>query len=365
MRTSSGSWPRRLAVAVALVVTLFAVALPASAAPTTKNYSAAFVGGVNGQVTVPSGQVSTVRLRLTNQPDSQQSFASARLDFTPPLPSKVEVFRSGWSVQPLTAPPGTSYRVVSTPTSKAVPPGEFLEVVITMPGTQGTTGVTTAVKQSNDFNGTNNDFTLVNSPPLKILTQPASSSCTGEAGLPGVTCTPDFTSSVNGVTADLTITSTAPFTFAAGFTFDRLSCDTIPFGPFNPAAPNPGVRPEPFFMDSVSTSPVSKTLVLTFPKALANLVPNNGTAIHPVCAGADLPFPGSSPTTQAQRDAGTATHPFEGLLLNCSDRAYIAQVTAAPAGTILPMCVSSRARNAGNLIVTVLVQSSNVDPRVW
>jgi hypothetical protein len=333
-------------------------ALPANAVPTTKNYSAAFVGGVNGQVTVPSGQTTTVTLRLTNQQASQQSFASAQLDFTgSPLPTKVEVFRSGWSVQPLTPVPVTSYRVVSTPTSTAVPPGAFVDVVITMPGTQGTTGLATRVKQSNDFKGTNNDFTLVNSPPLTIVTAPASTACTGEPGLPQVTCTPDDISSINKVTADLTITSAAPFTFTAGFTTDPLSCENIPFGP--------GVEAEPYLMDSVSTAPVTKTLVLTFPKALANLVPNNGTAIHPVCAGADLPFPGSSPTTQAQRDAGLATYPFEGLLLNCSDRPYIDQVNGAPAGTILPMCVGSRARNAGNLIVTVLVQSSTVDPRVW
>jgi hypothetical protein len=353
MEQSSRPWARRLIVAVLLVVGLLVAALPATAAPTTKKYSASFVGGVNGQVTITSGEPKTVSLRLTNQQDSQQSFGSAEMDFSgSPLPSAVSVSRTGWTVVPLTPEPVTSYRLVSSPTSAAVPPGDFLEVVITMPGTPGTTGVVTRVRQSNDFKGTNNNFTLVNTPPLTIVTAPASTSCEGEADQPGVTCTPEFTSTINKVTADLTITSSAPFTYIARFTTDRLSCDTIPFGPT--------VKPEPFQMDSTSTSPVSKTLVLTFPKALANLVPNNGTPHHPVCAGGDAPFPGSDSTQGFP--PGTFTHPFEGLLLNCSDPDYVSE---ADDPGILPMCVQSRARNAGKLIVTVLVESTTVDPRVW
>jgi hypothetical protein len=103
--------------------------------------------------------------------------------------------------------------------------------------------------------------------------------------------------------------------------------------------------------------------VLTVPKALANLVPNNGTPNHPVCAGGDFPFPGSSSTEGL--DPGTFTHPFEGLLLNCSDPAYVQAVAEADPDAFLPMCVSSRARNAGKLIVTISIQATTVDPRVW
>jgi hypothetical protein len=358
MERSSRTWARRLAIAVALVVGLLVAALPATAAPTFKNYSHSLAfGAVTGQsVTVPSGVSSDVRLLLTNQPDSQQSFASAQVDFAGlSLPTAVTVSRPGWTVQQLAAPSGALYQVVNSGSLNPVRPGTSLEVTIRMPGTPqapppGTT-VTTRIRQSNDFNGTNNDFTLVSTAPktLQIVTAgPTSTPCAG-------TCTPAFTSSINKVTADLTVTSAEAFTFIAGFTLDRLSCDTIPFGPT--------VRPEPFQVDTQSASPVSKTLKLTFPKALANLVPNNGTPLHPVCAGGDFPFPGSEKTEGFP--PGTFTHPFEGLLLNCSDPDYAAEKAAADPAAFLPMCVQSRARSAGNLVVTVLIESTSVDPRIW
>ena len=349
MEQSSRPWTRRLIVAVVLVVGLLAAALPASAAPTTKNYSAALGGGVNGgqQVTVPTGTTANaVTLVLTNQPDSQQSFGSAQLDFTgSPLPTGVSA--PGWTSTPAsTIPNGVRFRLISSPTGTSVAPGASIPVTITMPATAGATELRTQVKQSNDFRGINNDFTLVPLPtqPLTIVTAgPSSTPCAG-------TCTPTFTSNLDGVRADLTVTSPSSFTYIAGFTPDRLRCDTIPFGPT--------VTPEPFRVDTVSTSPVAKTIVLTFPKALANLVPDNGTPRHPVCAGADVPFPGSSPV-------GVITHPHEGLLLDCSDPAYVAAVAAADPAAFLPMCVASRSRSAGKLVVTVSIAATTVDPRVW
>jgi hypothetical protein len=334
------------------VVGLFAAVLPASAAPSTKNYSHSLAfGTVTGpSVTVPTGVSSQVRLLLTNQPDSQQSFASAQVDFAGlSLPTAVTVSRPGWTVQKLAVPTGARYLVVNSGSMNPVRPGETLEVTVTMPGTPQTsagTTVTTLVKQSNDFKGTNNDFTLVKTAPasLKIITAgPTGTPCAG-------TCTPTFTSNLNGVLANLTVTSSSSFTYIAGFTPNRLRCDTIPFGPT--------VTPEPFQVDTVSTSPVSKTIKLTFPKALANLVPDNGTPHHPVCAGADVPFPGSS-------TVGVITHPHEGLLLNCSDPAYTSAVAAADPAAFLPMCVSARSRSAGKLIVTVSIAATTVDPRVW
>jgi hypothetical protein len=325
-------------------------ALPASAAPSTKFYSAALADSLDGgqSVTVTSKATgsNTVTLHLRNQLNSQQTFGSAQLDFTgSPLPTNVSA--PGWTTKKLSL---TRFQVVSAPSGNQVAPGSFIPVTITLPATApGTTKLSTEVRQSNDFKGTNNDFTLV-TPPYQPLVINTLGSCTS-------TCTPTTAPSpINKVTADLTITASEPFAYIARFTLDRLSCDTIPFGPT--------VTPEPFQVDTQTTvpTPISKRLVLTFPKALANLVPDNGTPHHPVCAGGDAPFPGSDPTTQAQRDAGTATHPHEGLLLNCSDPAYVTQ--ADDAG-ILPMCVSSRARSAGKLVVTVLVQETTVDPRIW
>jgi hypothetical protein len=355
MEQSSGAWARRLAIAVALLVGLLATALPASAAPSTKNYSASLsFGDATGvqSVTVPVGVSSDVRLLITNRPDSQQSFGSAQVDFAGlSLPSAVSVSRPGWTVQQLAVSSGARYRVINSGTSNPVPAGASLEVTITMPGAPpGETVVTTRVKQSNDFNGTNNDFTAdPTTRTQRIVTAgPLTAPCAG-------TCTPAFTSSMNGVVADLTVTSSSAFTYTAGFTLDRLSCDTIPFGPT--------VTPEPFRVDTVSSAPVSKTLVLTFSKALANLVPNNGTPLHPVCAGGDFPFPGSQSTQGLT--PGTFTHPFEGLLLNCSDPAYAQAVAEADPAAFLPMCVNSRARSAGNLIVTITVAATTVDPRIW
>jgi hypothetical protein len=352
MQQSSGALTRRLAVAVALIVGLLVAALPASAAPSTKNYSASLsLGGATGvqKVFVPGGVSSDVLLVLTNREDSQQAFGSAEVTFAKgSLPSAVSVSRPGWTVQPLVVSSGARYRLVNSGMNP-VPAGASLEVTVTMPGAPtGTTDVTTRVKQSNDFNGTNNDFTLVGTPtqPLQIVTDsPCAGSCTP----------PAFTSEVNGVRADLTVTSSSAVAFTAGFTTDRLSCDTIPFGTT--------VKPEPFQVATDRSAAVSKTIVLTFPKALANLVPNNGTPNHPVCAGGDFPFPGSSSTEGL--DPGTFTHPFEGLLLNCSDPAYVQAVAEADPDAFLPMCVSSRARNAGKLIVTISIQTTTVDPRVW
>ena len=351
MEQSSRPWARRLIIAVMLVVGLLAAAVPATAAPSTKNYSAAlsFGAATSAQaVSVPFGVSSDVRLLVKNREDSQQAFGSAQVDFAgSSLPSAVWVSRPGWTVQKLTVAGGARYRVVNSGTSNPVAPGTSLEVTVTMPGTPlGTTDVTTRVKQSNDFRGTNNDFTLdaTSAQPLEIRTE-------GQVGTPcASTCTPTFTSSTNGFRADLTVTSSSAFTYTAGFTTDRLRCDTIPFGPT--------VTPEPFQVDTVSSSPVSKTLVLTFPKALANLVPNNGTPLHPVCAGGDHPFPGSS-------SEGTLTHPHEGLLLNCSSSAYAQAVAEADPEAFLPMCVQSRSRNAGKLIITVSVAATTVDPRFW
>jgi hypothetical protein len=352
---SSWSWTRKLTVVVALVVGLLAAALPASAAPTTKNYSASLAfGGATGvqTVTVPSGRSSDVRLVLTNRADSRQSFSAAQLDFTgPSLPTKVSVARPGWTVQASTVASGARYRLIGTGKSAAVRPGHSLEVTVTMPGTPlGTTKVTTQVKQANKLHGTGNDFTVDPATRVqRIVTDgPDGIFCAG-------TCTPSFTSVINEVRADLTVTSSSPFGYTAGFTTDPLSCDHIPFGP--------KVTPEPFQVSTDSSAPVTKKLVLTFPKALADLVPKYKTSKHPVCAGGDHPFPGSKSTYG--RPEGSFTHPYEGLLLDCSSSAYAKAVAAADPDAFLPMCVKSRSRYGGKLVVTISVAATTVDPRFW
>lgn len=350
MTKTSRGWGRWPAVAVALVLGLFAAATPATAAPTTKNYSASlsFAGAMAVQsVSVPFDVDSAVRLVLENRVDSQQSFGSVQVDIGgDSLPTAVSVDRAGWTVHELDVSSGARYRVLSSGTSDAIRPGDSLEVTLTMPGTPpGTTAITTSVKQSNDFKGNNNDFTNSGGETQRVDTDgPEGVFCAG-------TCTPEYTSPINGVRADLTVSSSSAFGYTAGFTTGAMSCGVIPFGPT--------VEPEPFQVDTDSTSPVSKTIVLTFPKALSDLVPDTGTQLHPVCAGGDHPFPGSAPSV--------LTSPHEGLLLKCSDPAYAADVRLFETSGIayLPMCVASRARNVGQLVVTVSIGATTVDPRVW
>jgi VCBS repeat-containing protein len=293
-----------------------------------------------------------VTLTLTNDPASNQSFASAQVTVTDvtsvPARGSATTSAAGWSVgSPTVSGTTVTWLLTSTGTTSAVVPGRSLPVVLTVGAAPGTTStVTTQVKQSNDFRGTNNDFAGTPAGLSVGWTAPPGTACTG-------TCAPTYTSSVNGVAADLTLTSTAPFSYVAGFTTTRLSCDTAPFGAT--------VTPEPFQVETTGTTGVSKTLRLTFPKALANLVPDNGTPHLPVCAGADLAFPGSTATSGAR-------YPHEGLLLDCTDPTYVQQAgtTASP----LPMCVAARARLAGGalvLTVTVTVDPArpDVDPMVW
>jgi hypothetical protein len=351
--TASSGWGRRLLLPLALLVTLLAAVLPASAAPSTKNYSQTLTttGAPGASVLAVPGSLVTLTLR--NELSSSQTFGSARVTVTnvvtdpaDPAMAKASVsLATGWSVGAATVSGATvSWLLTSTGTTSAIVPGGSLSVVLQLsPAVAGSpTSVTTQVRQSNDFRGTNNDFALTTTDPLSVTW---SLSCADP------TCLTSFAPSpINGVTADLTLTSAAPFTYVAGFTTARLSCNDIPFGGKVPA--------EPFQVKTDHTASVAKRLVLTFPKALANLVPNNGTPLFPVCAGGEARFPGST-----AQPAGAA-YLFEGLLLNCDDPAYVAATTGTDPAP-LQMCVQSRARNAGNLIVTITVAAGTVDPMYW
>jgi hypothetical protein len=288
-----------------------------------------------------------VTLTLANDATSNQSFGSARITVTGVTGTATATpSRAGWTPVTATAGGGTATLLLtSTGTTSAVPPGGSLPVVLALTAAADSSTITTQVKQSNDFRGTNNDFALTTTDPLSVTWTLSSLTCADP------TCLTSFPPSpINGVTADLTLTSAAPFTYVAGFTTARLSCDTVPFGG--------KVPPEPFQVSTDHTATVAKRLVLTFPKALANLVPNNGTPLFPVCAGGEARFPGS--TLQPPG----ATYLFEGLLLNCADPAYVSATTGADPAP-LQMCVQSRARNAGNLIVTITVAAGTVDPMYW
>ncbi len=337
-----GAWS--LAAALALLALLLGAALPASAAPSTKKYSATVsVGGAApaASATVIAGGTAT--LLLTNDPGSNQTFASAEVTFTGVLPTAVSVTGTdGWTV---TQPAGTTgtWRLTSSATAYAVTPGSSLAIAVVMPTAEvGPTAIATTVKQSNDFNGRNNSFANTGADPA-LLTVAAGTLCEG-------VCSPTFESSSTGVTAELTMTSAAPFTYVAGFGSGKeLSCEDLVFGP--------GVDADPFTVQTSSSAGVAKTITLTFPLELMNAIPDNGTSRLPVCAGGDYAFPGSS-------SEGTLAYPAEGLLLDCADRTY--QRLARDSATYpLAMCVASRSRDAGDVIVVISIASTRFDPSFW
>ena len=130
-------------------------------------------------VTAPLPTV-TVTLRncgCTGVQDSGQPFASAQLRV---LASdgldlaNASVTRTGWSPQPWTDANGDSVLTLvssGTGTTNAVPAKDSLAVTIPVKAnpSQGAVTIRTAVKQSNDFSGTGNDFADVGSDPVVYL----------------------------------------------------------------------------------------------------------------------------------------------------------------------------------------------------
>jgi hypothetical protein len=132
----------------------------AQAAPSTKNYTAN-VHAVNAAVTQ-----DTFRLTLTNDPKSNQTLGSANI--VPPAGFQLaggdaaNITRSGWSVKVVGNV--VQFRSASNPLS-AKDPSISADVTVmspTLPSTSCQVDAvwTPAAKQSNDFSGSGNDFTL-------------------------------------------------------------------------------------------------------------------------------------------------------------------------------------------------------------
>ena len=154
-----------LVVAALMLTALVAVIGSAQAAPSNKNYSVT----VRLKSTSPS---TVLTITMTNEKSSKQTLGSAQ--FTAPVnttPSNPTVTSpaTGWQPSVL---PGRIVQLVSTTPLK---PGDSLtaDVTVTNAGcTNATWGA--AAKQSNDFSGSGNDFTLgsssTNLRPLGSLT---------------------------------------------------------------------------------------------------------------------------------------------------------------------------------------------------
>jgi hypothetical protein len=179
--TPSKSAAVSILVAAALIVTaLVAVIGSAQAAPQKKIYDATVRVT---PATTPAETSATLRLTLTNNNQSTQTLGSA--NFTaptgvtvqsvvvqppPPVAPNSTTNRAGW-----TAAKNANGTIVEfRSTSNALPKNSsvFADVVIAISTTAPTCGNATwtaAAKQSNDFSGTGNDFTIGTSTNLRPL----------------------------------------------------------------------------------------------------------------------------------------------------------------------------------------------------
>jgi hypothetical protein len=440
-------------------------ATPASGSPSTKNYEAA-VSPTTVYVLTPT----EVTLTLSDDPASNQSFASTQVSFgtltsTGPAPEVAYTSNNlGWAEALVKSSPAT-FQLTSETGQPAVAPGGQISVSFSLDvPTPGTIAVSTQVKQSNDFLGTNNQFALQGLPPsvtvasylIAFSQEPPSelqqsdpaagkfsyicppvavalSTASGQpapAGIPVTivpsanpglyfgtapvasetlatgsngtaifgTCSSGFASTNLGTGFSLTASAGAasvtssPFSVAqsvqqcpgscsspqvasnimegttgkvsasnnenAGFELASsfgegllLQCDSYVVG-HDPADP---------FLSSVAGSPASGSVTsgvvtLFFPKAIVNELPNNGTPLMPVCAGAAQPFLaklGVAPSS-------TSPFQYQGLLYDCDDPTYTAEAGSYP----LQMCVASRSKSAANETVVVDVSSLTDDP-MW
>jgi hypothetical protein len=184
-----------LAALLALLLLGALVALPANAAPTKKLYRPSIQCVGSGcttlntdNPTVAAGSTVSYKLKLMNDTTSSQSFASAEVsvpaDFTVSGSLSVDPSASQWTAtlnsNPATklCPAATCIELRSPPGSTsagAISPGQsvtlnFTASVTCSPQATPYTWVT-AVKQSNDFQGVNNDFSRpkgVNDPTVSV-----------------------------------------------------------------------------------------------------------------------------------------------------------------------------------------------------
>jgi len=135
-----------------------------------------------------------------------------------------------------------------------------------------------------------------------------------------------------------------------------LNCDS--------AVTTPPVTPDPLFaITQTTTGTVSGTLTMVFPKSVVHSLANNGTPLMPVCAGASASFPRKGDPTTGVPYPGSGQFPFQGLLYDCTDPAYLSLL----ATNTFPeqLCVQSRTRLPGSLEQIVVFAGDLSDPSLW
>ncbi len=345
---------KRTVLALVLAATLAgaAVALPALATSTKKLYTAAISPTTGG-----AGASASYTFTLTNSPQSSQSLGSANVA----LPTSF----TSVSVGAITAPAGklwtatlsgSTIQIRSGATSaNSLFPGQSVSVAFTAqnPCVIGTYTLTSQVKQSNDFLGTNNDFSLSGSNPqvvigagapanVQFVAQPTDTQKTHVInGVVGVTTkvTDVCNNVVPGASVAIAIGVNPPATAGDGFvpavltgtsprtsdssgiaTFNDLSIDQSSSGYTLIASLSPTVSTESHTFDITSTS-------VSCAGGICSATVTSGT---------------SSLTVNAAGGTGTLSLTFESHPLDCSGAVTnpvggTVTIDPPPSGATLPI----------------------------
>ena len=263
-----------LAALLALLLLGAFVALPATAAPVKKLYEPTIT-----PTTIQAGAVQGYTLTLKNSASSTQSFGSANIT--------VPIGFTNISLSPVTTPTGITWStpVLNTSTSpwtialrspgatstNNIAPGKSISLVITAtaPCSTGAKTWNTQVKQSNDFLGSMNDFTVAPSASQPKVT--VTGACVGPAANIAFVSGPSDTAA-GGTMADVTVKVTDASNNALSGESVTLSSTGLVTSPTSPATTGAngiatfsglsvGTTPGPYTMTAsdgaLSTAPAS------------------------------------------------------------------------------------------------------------
>lgn len=307
-----------VAVAVAALLGGALVGSPASAQAAKKYYTATI-----SPTSVPAGTQSTVSFTLTNI-TANQYFGSANITFALPYsgtPSAGTVACStnvpscgNFSATVSTSATQFVVQLRSTSSSSGVPNSGSVTIPVSFtPTTDGTYTLGSAVKQSNDFSGTGNDFLLSGAAPQLTVS--------------GVVCT-------TSPCTDSGVHTSATVTFSPN---GALYMDIAP----NSDACVSETRPEYVVVQMLSGSGGAKTVDIGWDKATTNAYTDNGVPHWEVCMSAPYTF-----TLDGGSQGTTGPLPLCG----------------SPA---VPPCISKLYKVAAAQHATVLLPDNGQDPKFF
>jgi Domain of unknown function DUF11 len=237
--------------------------------------------------------------------------------------------------------PGTASFTPSSAlfTNLSIAPGStaMLTVTATVPCGSGSYQWGIAAKQSNDFNGTGNDFQL-DPNSAGNLSGTFTGSCTSQPCPPSTSCS----ASASSATTSGTVTTSAPLPSGDSIVTGMESVNSS----FNYQCPTYTAVADVFSFAVFDANGVPQSIPLTvtirIDKSLVQSSGHTGASSWQICYGSTTPFTALPGTSQQNVAIGGNLGYFTGLLPDCSS------TQGAP-------CVQSRNKNnAGDVIVTFL-----------